>query len=102
MGQAGKDPPLEASEGAWPCRQLDFTLVPYGTVRGQTSVVQSRPTSGSQLVRGKAEFESRKPAPTVHLALSQHGTPPQVGPQWCDQDLGTQLEGGTRGVISGS
>lgn len=30
--EVGKDAPLEASEGAWPCRQLDFTLLASTTM----------------------------------------------------------------------
>ena len=32
--EVGKDAPLEASEGAWPCRQLDFRL-PASTTMGE-------------------------------------------------------------------
>lgn len=35
------DSPLEPSEGAWPCRYLDFKLLTFRTVREQISVVLS-------------------------------------------------------------
>lgn len=33
LEEAREDPPLEPSQGAWPCRHLDFTFLASGTVR---------------------------------------------------------------------
>ena len=33
LEEARKDPPLEASEGVWPCQHLDFGLLVSRTVR---------------------------------------------------------------------
>ena len=43
LEEARKDPPLEPSEGARPCRHLDFRLLTSRTVRQRTSVVLNQP-----------------------------------------------------------
>ena len=47
LEEARKDPSLEPSEGAWPCRQLDFWLLASRTVGEEMSEVLSHPVCGT-------------------------------------------------------
>ena len=42
LEEARKDPPLEGSEGVWPCQHLDFVLLASTTVSEFMSVVLSQ------------------------------------------------------------
>ena len=54
LKEARKDPPLEPSEGAWPCPHLELGLPPFRTVRGYISVVVNHIVCGHLLQQPQA------------------------------------------------
>ena len=48
-GRGKKDPPLEASQGAWPCQHFDFKLLASRSVKEYASAVLRHPVCGTWL-----------------------------------------------------